>query len=252
MASVAQRLHERIAVVSGGASGIGRAAAKRLAAEGAIVEILDRDDAGSTCAEIAVAGGTATCGLCDVTDDGQIAAAVEAIRGRRGRVDILVNSAGVLTDRRPWLTRSREELERFMQVNYFGVFALAKAIYPLILPSPCGRIIVVGSRTVFMGNPGMSGYVESKAAVTVFVRVLAREAGEHGITVNAVAPGMIATPGTRAHSDEADFDRMVGIQAIKRRVAPEHVADLIAFLASDDAEMITGQTIVCDGGGFFN
>jgi NAD(P)-dependent dehydrogenase (short-subunit alcohol dehydrogenase family) len=252
MADVAQRLHERIAVVSGGASGIGRATAKRLAAEGAIVEILDKDDAGSTCAEIVSAGGTATSGLCDLVDDAQIAAAVEAIRVRRGRVDILVNSAGVLIDRRPWLTRSREELERFMQVNYFGVFALAKAICPLILPSLCGRIIVVGSRTVFMGNPGMSGYVESKAAVTGFVRVLAREAGEHGITVNAVAPGMIATPGTRAHSDEADFDRMVGIQAIKRRVAPEHVAALIAFLASDDAEMITGQTIVCDGGGFFH
>jgi NAD(P)-dependent dehydrogenase (short-subunit alcohol dehydrogenase family) len=252
MTSPAQRLSERIAVVSGGASGIGRATAKRLTAEGAIVEILDKDDAGSACAEIIGAGGTATSGICDVTDDGQIAAAVEAIRARRGRVDILVNNAGVLTDRRPWRDRTRHEIERFMAVNYFGVFALAKAIYPLIMQSNCGRIIVVGSRTVFMGNPGMSGYVESKAAVMSFVRVLAREAGEHGITVNAVAPGMIATPGTRANSDEAAFDRMVAIQAIKRRVAPEHVAALIAFLASDDAEMITGQTIVCDGGGFLH
>ena len=137
-------------------------------------------------------------------------------------------------------------------LGYVGVFALTKAIYPLITSSRHGRIVVVGSRTALMGNPGMSGYVESKAAAMGFVRVLAREAGEHAITVNAVAPGMIATPGTRANSDEAAFDRMVGIQAIKRRVTPEHVAALVAFLASDDAEMITGQTIVCDGGGYLH
>jgi len=252
MANPAERLGDRIAVVSGGASGIGRAIAKRLAAEGAIVEILDRNDADAVCAEIAAAGGTATACVCDVGDDAAIAAAAEVIRARRGRVDILVNGAGILTDRRPWNERSREEIERFVKVNYLGVFALTKAIYPLIQPSRHGRIIVVGSRTAFTGNPGMSGYVESKAAAMGFVRVLAREAGEHGITVNAVAPGMIATPGTRANSNEEAFDRMVAIQAIKRRVAPEHVAALVAFLASDDAEMITGQTIVCDGGGFLH
>jgi NAD(P)-dependent dehydrogenase (short-subunit alcohol dehydrogenase family) len=252
MASPTQRLSERIAVVSGGASGIGRATANRLAAEGAIVEIIDKNDAGPICAEIVGAGGVAASVVCDVTDDGQIAAAVEAIRARRGRVDILVNNAGVLIDRRPWHSRTRAEIERFMTVNYFGAFALAKAVYPLISASRCGRIIVVGSRTVFIGNAGMSGYVESKAAVMSFVRVLAREAGEHGITVNAVAPGMIATPGARANSDEDAYDRVVTTQAIKRRVAPEHVAALIAFLASDDAEMITGQTIVCDGGGFLH
>ena len=252
MANPAQRLGERIAVVSGGASGIGRAIALRLAAEGAIVEILDQNDAGPTCAEIAEAGGTAACGVCDVADDAQIDAAVEALRARRGRVDILVNSAGILTDRRPWRSRTREEIERFVKINYVGVFALTKAIYPLITSSRHGRIVVVGSRTALMGNPGMSGYVESKAAAMGFVRVLARESGEHAITVNAVAPGMIATPGTRANSDEAAFDRMVGIQAIKRRVTPEHVAALVAFLASDDAEMITGQTIVCDGGGYLH
>ena len=85
-----------------------------------------------------------------------------------------------------------------------------------------------------------------------FTRVLALELGSEGITVNAVAPGMIATPGTRANSEEEAFDRMTAMQAIKRRVEPEHVADLVAFLASDDAAMITGQTIVCDGGSFLH
>jgi NAD(P)-dependent dehydrogenase (short-subunit alcohol dehydrogenase family) len=247
-----RRLNGRIAVVSGGASGIGRATAMRLASEGAIVEILDKDDAGLICAEIAAAGGAAQFTLCDVTDEKQIAASVRSIKARHGKVDILVNNAGILTDRKPWHMKTQDELERMMQVNYLGLYALTRAIYPLIKKSSCGRIVIIGSRTAFVGNPGMAGYIESKAAVMGFTRVLARELGAEGITVNAVAPGMIATPGTRAHSEEQAFDRMMAIQAIKRRVEPEHVAGLVAFLASDDAELITGQTIVCDGGGFLH
>jgi NAD(P)-dependent dehydrogenase (short-subunit alcohol dehydrogenase family) len=157
-----------------------------------------------------------------------------------------------LPERQPWHAKSRDELSRYIQVNYLSLYALTRAIYPLLKRSSCGRIVMVGSRAVFAGYPGMAGYIESKAAVMGLTRVLARELGEGGITVNAVAPGMIATPGTRAHSTEDVFDRMTATQAIKRRVEPEHVAALIAFLVSDDAELITGQTIVCDGGGFLH
>jgi 3-oxoacyl-[acyl-carrier protein] reductase len=244
-------LNGRVAVVSGGASGIGQAIAKRLAREGAILEIIDKSDAAVTCDAIAAEGGVAVI-LCDVSKENEVAASVRSIEARHGKVDILVNNAGILSDRRPWLTRSREELERLMEVNYFGVYEVTKAIYPLLKRSPCGRVIILGSRTVFMGNPGLGGYIESKAAAMGLTRVLANELGGGGITVNAVAPGMIATPGTRANSAEEAFDRMVEIQAIKRRVEPEHVAGLVAFLASDDAALITGQTIVCDGGGFLH
>jgi NAD(P)-dependent dehydrogenase (short-subunit alcohol dehydrogenase family) len=247
-----RHLNGRIAVVSGGASGIGRATAKRLALEGAILEIIDKDDAGLTCGEIVAAGGAAQFNLCDITDEKQIAASVQSIEVRHNKVDILVNNAGILSDRRPWHMKSRDELERFIQVNYLGLYSLTRAVYPLIKKSTCGRIVIIGSRTVFTGNPGMAGYIESKSAVTGFTRVLARELGEEGITVNAVAPGMIATPGTRANSEEEAFDRMMAIQAIKRPVEPEHIAGLVAFLASDDAELITGQTILCDGGGFMH
>jgi len=247
-----RHLDGRIAVVSGGASGIGRATAKRLATDGAVLEIIDKVDGSPVCAEIAAMGGMAQNYRCDLTDEKQIVAAVQSIESRHGKVDILVNNAGVLTTRKPWHLKSRDELERFMQANYLAVYSLTRAFYPLIKKSIYGRIVMVGSRTVFVGTPGMAGYIESKAAVMGLMRVLALELGIEGITVNAVAPGMIATPGTRANSEEEAFDRMTAMQAIKRRVEPEHVAALVAFLASDDAAMITGQTIVCDGGSFLH
>jgi NAD(P)-dependent dehydrogenase (short-subunit alcohol dehydrogenase family) len=246
-----QRLQERIAVVSGGSSGIGRATALRLASEGAIVEIVDKDDAGAVCADIVAAGGTAIANICDVTDEGELAAAVRAIEARHTKVDILVNNAGILPERKPWHSKSNDELMRYVEVNYLAVYSVTRALYPLLKKSSCGRIVIVGSRAVFAGYPGMAGYIESKAAVMGLVRILARELGEDGISVNAIAPGMIATPGTRAHSEEDVFERMTATQAIKRRVEARHIASLIAFLVSDDAELITGQTIVCDGGVYF-
>jgi len=247
-----QGLQGKIAVVTGGASGIGRATAQRLAAEGTIVEILDKDDASPVCAQIAAAGGVAQFTHCDVTDESQIAAAVRVIQDRYGKLDILINNAGILAPRKPWYEKSREEIVRFVQVNYLGAYLLTQALYPLIKRSDRGRIILIASRTAFTGNPGMAGYVESKAAVIGLAKVLAQELGTEGITVNAVAPGMISTPGTRANSPEEAFDHMTATQAIRRRVTPQHVAGLIAFLASEDAEMITGQTILCDGGSFLH
>jgi len=247
-----RRLDGRIAVVSGGASGLGLATAKRLATDGAILEIIDKDDASSVCNEIAAMAALAYSTQCDVTEQKQVVESVKSIESRHGKVDILVNNAGILTARKPWHLKSRIEIERFMQVNYIAVYSLTQSFYPLIKKSSHGRIIMVGSRTVFTGTPGMAGYIESKAAVMSLARVLAVELGGEGITVNSVAPGMVATPGTRANSNDEVFDRMMGMQAISRRVEPRHVAACVAFLASDDAEMITGQTILCDGGGFLH
>jgi NAD(P)-dependent dehydrogenase (short-subunit alcohol dehydrogenase family) len=129
---------------------------------------------------------------------------------------------------------------------------VTKAIYPLIKRSQTPRVINVASRTYFLANPGQMAYVASKGAVMGFTRVLAKELGEEGIPINAVMPGMVATPGTLEHSQEEAFNRVMNNQAIKKRVLPEHLAGLIAFLASDDAEMITGQMILCDGGGYLH
>ena len=246
------RLNDRVAVVSGAAGGIGRAAAIRLAAEGAKIEILDIKDASPVAEEILSAGGEAGAQICDVTNEEQIALAVQAIDKRHGKVDILVNNAGLLSGRTPWHQLTYAEMNRFVQVNYLGYFNVSKAVYPLIKKSNCGRIINVASRTYFLANPGQMAYVAAKGAVMGMTRVMAKEMGEEGITVNAVAPGMVATPGTEAHSTEEAFNRVMMNQAIKKRVTPEHFAGLIAFIASDDAEMITGQMILCDGGGYLH
>ena len=246
------RLQDRVAVITGGATGIGKAAAVRLAAEGAVIEILDIADATSVCEEIRSSGGKATSQTCDVTNEQQIRDTVAKIGERHGRVDILVNNAGILSGRQPWHTLPREEVNRFIQVNYMGYFLMSQAVYPWLKNSKCGRIINVASRTYFLANPGQMAYVASKGAVMGMTRVLAKELGDEGITVNAVAPGMVATPGTRAHSEEEAFNRVMNNQAIKKRVQPEHLAGLIAFMASDDAELITGQMILCDGGGYLH
>ena len=246
------RLNGRVAVISGAAGGIGRAAAIRLAADGAKIEILDIKDASAVVQEIRAAGGHANAQICDVTNEEQIEAAVRAIDEHHGKVDILVNNAGLLSGRTPWHKLTYEEMNRFVQVNYLGYFNVSKAVYPLIKKSRHGRIINVASRTYFLANPGQMAYVAAKGAVMGMTRVMAKELGEEAITVNAVAPGMVATPGTEAHSNEEAFNRVTMNQAIKKRVTPEHFAGLIAFIASDDAEMITGQMILCDGGGYLH
>jgi NAD(P)-dependent dehydrogenase (short-subunit alcohol dehydrogenase family) len=202
--------------------------------------------------EIQALGGEAHSILCDCTDEEQVGRAVKEIEGRHGRIDILVNNAGILTARKPWYTLSKEEVNRYVQVNYIGYFVVTKAFYPLIKKSKTPRIIMVASRTYFLANPGQLAYVGSKGAVMGMTRVLAKELGDEGIPVNAVMPGMVATPGTQEHSQEEAFNRVMGNQAIKKRVTPEHLAALIAFLASDDAELITGQMILCDGGGYLH
>ncbi len=246
------RLKDRVAVISGAGAGLGKAAAVRLASEGAIVEILDINDSQNVVEEIGAAGGRAHCEVCDVTSESQIAKAVAAIGSRHDHIDILVNNAGILSGRTPWHELSYEEINRFVQVNYIGYFLVSKAVYPLLKKSQCGRVINVASRTYFLANPGQMAYVGAKGAVMGFTRVLAKELGDDNITVNAVAPGMIATEGTRTHSSEEAFNRVMQNQAIKKRGTPEHLAALIAFLASDDAELITGQMILCDGGGYLH
>ncbi len=246
------RLTDRVAVVSGAAMGMGQAAAIRLATEGATIAIIDRADASETIEQVKEAGSTSEGFVCDVTDENQVNDTAKKINDRFGRIDILVNNAGKISPRIPWNEHTKAQVEEFININYVGYFLVTKAVYPFLKQSATPRVINVASRTFFLAGPGQMGYVASKGAVVGMTRVLAREMGEDGITVNAVMPGQIATPGTRQYNEEEVFNRTMANQAIKKRGMPEHLAALIAFLASDDAEIITGQTIICDGGGFMH
>jgi NAD(P)-dependent dehydrogenase (short-subunit alcohol dehydrogenase family) len=248
------RLDNRVAVITGGAKGLGRAAALRLASEGAQIGIVDMSDAGETVAEVKKAGGVAEAWKADTTDEDQVNETFQKI-GRRfgGRIDILVNNAGILAPRKAWNEWTKKDLAHYAEVNYLGYFNCTKAAYPFMKGGEHGRVINVASRTFFMGNPGQLPYVASKGAVTGLTWNLAKELGEDGITVNAVMPGMVPTEGSKEiNPGDEIFERLVQGQAIKKQVMPEDLAGLIAFLASDDAALITGQSIIMDGGGYLH
>ncbi len=247
------KLDNRIAVVSGAASGIGRAIALRLAEDGAQLGLIDVKDQSETIDLIRGRGGSAEAWTCDVTDEAQVNRAFDALGRGFDRVDVLVNNAGILSDRKSWHEHTKADVERFIDVNYIGYFLVTKAAYPLLKKSTVpARIINVASRTFFSAPAGQMAYIASKGAVIGMTRVLARELGEEGITVNAVMPGQVATPGTMEFTSEDVFNRTMQSQAIKQRGQPEDLANLIAFVASDDARLITGQTIIVDGGGFMH
>ncbi|MDX3311710.1 SDR family NAD(P)-dependent oxidoreductase [Streptomyces sp. NPDC054884] len=244
------RRSPRVAVVTGAAGGLGLAVARRLAEDGftvAALDIAEPDDRDPTPGVRAW--------RCDVTDRAATRQAVTEIAETYGggRIDVLVNNAGLLSGRAPLLETPPEELHRFFAVNAVGPLLMVQASVPWLSASPYGgRVINVASRTFFTGAPGQIAYVASKGALIGMTRVMARELGAHRITVNAVAPAQVATPGTRAHSDDEVFAATMHRQAIEEFVTPEHFAGLVSYLASPDAVMVTGQTLVCDGGGLLH
>ncbi|MGH3041096.1 MAG: SDR family NAD(P)-dependent oxidoreductase [Gaiellaceae bacterium] len=243
----------QVALVTGAARGLGYAAARRLAADGARVGLLDRDGEALAVAAETLAGQGATVLLhtVDLTDEEGVRAAVAAVLAAEGRIDVLVNNAGIYPHR-PFEELTYSEWRHVLAVNLDSVFLCTHAVYPAMRGRRYGRIVNVSSATFFIGYPGLAAYVASKGGIIGFTRALASEAGPHGITVNAVTPGLIATEGVLG-GEEADlFDEIVPEQALPRRGEPEDIAECVAYLASPSAGFITGQTINVDGGHRFH
>jgi pyridoxal 4-dehydrogenase len=238
------KLEGRVAIVTGAGQGIGRAIAEKLRDEGASVIVADKNSetAAKTAAEI---GGTAH--VTDVSDPDQVSALVAAAADQFGAIDILVNDAAIVPFV-PWEELDFAEWRRVMSVNIDGVFLMCKAVYPHMKAAGYGRIVNIASNVVTAGTPNMAHYVASKGAVFAFTRSLATEVGAHGITVNAVAPGLTASEGVLESPHAEAFDFVVSLQSIPRRGVPADIAPAVAFLASEEAHWITGQMLTADGG----
>jgi NAD(P)-dependent dehydrogenase (short-subunit alcohol dehydrogenase family) len=246
------RLEGRVAIVTGGARHIGAAYCRKLAAEGAAVVIADILDGETVAEEIRSQGGRALALKIDVSkeEDTNLMAA-EAVKSF-GRIDILVNNAAIFINiqRQPFYQITAEEWDRVSAVNIKGPFLCAKAVFPQMKEQRSGKIINISSSTAYWGTPNFLHYVASKAALIGMTRSLAREVGEYGICVNAIAPGLVEHEGQNAPKVLTELQ--LKARSIKRLQTPEDLLGTLVFLASSDSDFMTGQTIVVDGGSVFH
>jgi len=249
------RLDGRVAILTGGAKGIGKHYARALAAEGARLMIADIADGSAVAAELAREHGTnsVATSVTDVSDEGAVKALVAKTMERFGKIDVLVNNAALFA---PLQETKCTEIDtalwdRVMAINLRGPFLMVKHVVPHMSAQGYGKIINIGSGTAFRGIPWMLHYVTSKGGILAMSRALSRELGEHGIRVNTLAPGFTMSETVIAENPrhvETARARAVASRALKRDQQPQDLLGALVFLASADSDFVTGQTIAVDGG----
>ncbi len=245
------RLSDRVVIVTGGARGIGRAYCLGVAAEGARVVVADVADPKPTVAEIEARGVQALAVACDVSREADTQRLATETLARFGRIDVLVNNAALYgtLKRRPFMEIPVEEWDRVMAVNLRGLFLFARAVFPAMRAQGKGKIVNIASSTFFKGVPDYIHYTTSKGGVVGFTRSLARELGPFGIRVNAIAPGFTLSGENEKNISEERKRANVEARMLKRAQMPEDLVGTLVFLASDDSDFMSGQTMLVDGGG---
>jgi pyridoxal 4-dehydrogenase len=237
------KLENRVAIVTGAAQGIGKAIADKLAEEGAAVVVADLNGPG---AERAAPPGGAGLQV-DVSSEEQVKRMVEETVARFGKLDVLVNDAAIVPFT-PWDEVDFAEWRRIMSVNLDGVFLTCHYAQEPMREAGYGRIVNIASNVILAGTPNLAHYVASKGGVFAFTRALSRELGKHGITVNAVAPGLTETEGVMSSPHQEAFEFVQTLQCIPRRGVAADIAPAVTFLCSEEAGWVTGQLLVADGG----
>ncbi|MEW6530620.1 MAG: 3-oxoacyl-ACP reductase family protein [Thermodesulfobacteriota bacterium] len=245
------RLEGRVALVTGAGKGLGRAFCVKLAEEGAHIAAVTRADMQGleqTAKQVRQLGGEAFVSQVDVSDEGQVNRMAQEVFDRFGRVDVLVNNAAYYygVKRKAFTEITTEEWDRMMGVNVKGPWLCARAVFPFMKAQGKGKIVNLASEVFFTGSHGFVHYVASKGGVVGLTRALAVELGQYGICVNAVAPGFTDTEASRTVADVEKYD--TSRTPLKRLQKPDDLVGVVAFLASDESDFITGQTILVDGG----
>lgn len=243
------RLEGKVALVTGGARGIGLAVAKALAREGATVVIADQnvDGAKSAAASIAEAGHRSAAVAVNVADPASIAAMVDEIVRTQGRIDILVNNAGV-GGNTPFLETTLEEWQRIVGINLTGAFLVAQSVAREMVKAGGGKIVNIASLSGQRGGNGRAAYGAAKAGLELLTKVMAVELAEHRINVNNIAPGAIETEMAKYAHDAATREAYTYLIPMSRYGTPEEIADAAVFLSSDESRYVHGHTLNVDGG----